>query len=397
MTETAPPYDAGPASTRDAWMALAITVAATAVAMLVDRTVFELFNAPKIYDKDLGRLLRVMGFAGTWLAIALAVGFQHDGREARRTVARRRGWLLFWSPMLAGALAELLKIVVRRERPALNDGAYGFRPWDERTWSGAGLAFPSSHAAVAFGGAFMLARVFPRAKWVGIALAVGCGVTRIAARAHFVSDVAFAAGLGWLVSWFLWRKWQPSEIVPSSSARGAREAVKLVALAVALSAATSDAGAQAQPEPVGVQRAATTVAAPPSQCSDYEDCALGLLPSFAGISVVRGGREERLQTLGFFLPGGSLDGVFAGDSVAQRFGRAALRERRIAVALTATAIATVSFIGALDGDDYNPIIGLAVAGSAQALASAYFQLKADASLSRAVWAFNRQFSARPRE
>lgn len=206
------------ASARQAWTALAITLAATVVALLVDRTAFELFNAPKVYDKDFGRLLRVMGFAGTWVALALAVGLTSDGSQPARRIARRRGWLVFWSPVLAGALAEVLKIVVRRERPALNDGACGFRPWDERTWSGSGLAFPSSHAAVAFGGAFMLARMFPRAKWVGIALAVGCGVTRIAARAHFVSDVVFAAGLGWFVSWALWRRWAPATAAPASPA-----------------------------------------------------------------------------------------------------------------------------------------------------------------------------------
>ncbi|MBX3131987.1 MAG: phosphatase PAP2 family protein [Gemmatimonadaceae bacterium] len=196
---------AGPPTARAAWVALGVTSAATATSLLVDRTVYELFNAPGVYDKDLGKLLRVMGFAGTWLFLALAVGLQHDGSEAARTIARRRGWLIFWAPVLSGALAEVLKIVVRRQRPGLNDGAYGFRPWDERTWSGAGLAFPSSHAAVAFGGAFILARLFPRARWVVIVLALGCGVTRIVARAHFVSDVVFAAGLGWLVSWWLWR------------------------------------------------------------------------------------------------------------------------------------------------------------------------------------------------
>lgn len=198
-------------STRSAWIALAITVAATAVAMLVDRGVYELFNAPKVYDKDFGRLLRVMGFAGTWIALALALSMHHDGSDAGKRVALRRGWLTLWAALLSGALAEVLKILVRRERPAIHDGAYGFRPWDERTWSGSGLSFPSSHAAVAFGGAFILARMFPRAKWVGIALAVGCGVTRILARAHFVSDVVFAAGIGWLVSRWLWRGWRPAD------------------------------------------------------------------------------------------------------------------------------------------------------------------------------------------
>lgn len=187
-------------STRSAWVALAVTIAATAVAMLVDRTVYEFINAPNVYASDLGKLLRVMGFAGTWLALALAVGLVQG---------TRRGWLLFWSPMLAGALAEVLKIAIRRERPVMNDGAYGFRAWDERTWSGSGLAFPSSHTAVAFGGACMIARLFPRARWVGYVLAAGCGLTRIGARAHFLSDVVFAAGLGWLVSWALFR-WQAS-------------------------------------------------------------------------------------------------------------------------------------------------------------------------------------------
>jgi membrane-associated phospholipid phosphatase len=209
MTETPAQYDGGPMPLRQGWIALAITIAATAVAMLVDRTVFEFINAPTVYDKDLGKLLRVMGFAGTWVALALAVGLQHAGDDNARTRARRRGVLLFLSPVLAGALAEVMKILVRRERPAIHDGAYGFRDWSERTFSGGGLAFPSSHAAVAFGGAFMLARLFPRARWVGIVLAVGCALTRVLARAHFVSDVVFAAGLGWLVSWALWRKWAP--------------------------------------------------------------------------------------------------------------------------------------------------------------------------------------------
>ena len=201
----------GEATTRGAWTALAITVGATAVAMLVDKAVYDVVNAPNVYASDLGKLLRIMGFAGTWVALALAVGLHQGALPERRPAARRRAWLLFWSPMLAGAVAELVKILVRRQRPAINDGFFGFRPWDERTWSGAGLAFPSSHTAVAFGGAAMLARLFPRARWVGYTLAAGCALTRVVARAHFVSDVVFAAGLGWLVAWLLWRRWAPTQ------------------------------------------------------------------------------------------------------------------------------------------------------------------------------------------
>ena len=372
MTETAATAAASP---RQAWRALAITIAATAVALLVDRTVYELFNAPHVYDKDLGRLLRVMGFAGTWLALALAVGFQHDGTDAGHARARRRGWLLFWSPMLAGALAELLKIAVRRERPALNDGAYGFRPWDERTWSGAGLAFPSSHTAVAFGGAFMLARLFPRARWVGLALAAGCGVTRILARAHFVSDVVFAAGLGWLVSWWLTRRW---------GRVAALGVVAVLALAAPRAAMAQQATAPAAAAPEG-----------PLDCLEYDRCALGILPRFGGLAVVRGLQEEQVALLGFVIPGRRLDAVFAGDTLAQRYGRSAHRARWIGSVLTVTGLLTLGAAGpvAIESDDaLGKFTAIALAGGVQMFAAAYYQFKADAELSRAVFAYNRRFA-----
>jgi membrane-associated phospholipid phosphatase len=200
VSDVSPPYTVT-LSARPAWRALGITLVATALSLLVDRWVFNNVQNPTVYDHDWGRLLRVMGFAGTWVALAAAVRL-HGG-----AAATRRAWLVFWSPMVAGALAELIKLVVRRERPALHDGFYGFRPFDERTWNAAGLAFPSSHAAVAFGGAAILARLYPRARWVGYTLAVGCAITRLLTRAHFVSDVVFAAGLGWLVAWLLARRW----------------------------------------------------------------------------------------------------------------------------------------------------------------------------------------------
>jgi membrane-associated phospholipid phosphatase len=188
-------------SARAAWRALAITIGATLLTLLADRWVYQHVQNPNVYDRDWGRLLRAMGFAGTWIALAAFVRLQGGASAARRA------WLVFWSPVVAGAVAELLKLVVRRERPGLHDGLYGFRPFDERTWNAAGLAFPSSHAAVAFGGAAMLARLYPRARWVGYTLAAGCAYTRLLARAHFVSDVVFAAGLGWLVAWLLVRRW----------------------------------------------------------------------------------------------------------------------------------------------------------------------------------------------
>ncbi len=192
-----------------AWRVPVITLVAFVAASFVDKWAFDHIYNASVYSHDWGRLLRVTGFLGTWAVLAWGVRAVEGEDPTRRPLATRRALLLFWAASLGGLAAEILKIVIRRERPALHDGLYGFRPWDERTWSGGGLSLPSSHAAVAFGGAAMLARLYPRARWVGYTLAVGCGVTRVLARAHFVSDVVLAAGLGWLTAWLLARRWPP--------------------------------------------------------------------------------------------------------------------------------------------------------------------------------------------
>lgn len=191
---------------RDAWRVAAVALVAFVAATLADKWVFDAIHDPKVYERDWGRLLRVMGFQGTWFALALAVGLHDGGVTPPLARPRRRAWLIFWAPALAGLVAEVLKITIRRERPGLHDGLYGFRDWADRTWSGGGLALPSSHAAVAFGGAAMLAHLFPRARWVGYTLAAGCAATRLMARAHFASDVVLGAALGWFAAFVLARR-----------------------------------------------------------------------------------------------------------------------------------------------------------------------------------------------
>lgn len=209
MTDAAVARAGAAGEARAAWRALAITLVAVLVTTAADPWVYLNVHDPRVYERDWGRLLRVMGFLGTWLAMALAVRLLEGGEPARVPRARRRANLLFWSAAAGGLAAEVLKLLLRRERPGLHDGLYGFRPFDERTWSTSGLALPSSHTMVAFAGAAMLARLYPRARWVGYALAAGCGITRVMSRAHFASDVALGAGVGWLVTWAIARRWPP--------------------------------------------------------------------------------------------------------------------------------------------------------------------------------------------
>jgi len=200
--------------TRDAWRALAITLVAFGVASLLDQWAYQHLANARVYDQDWGRFLRIQGFLGTWLALAIAVRLHEGGDERLRALASRRAWLLVGSAALGGALAEVLKLAIRRERPEAHDGLYGFRAFGENTWSTGGLGLPSSHALVAFGGAAMLARLYPRARWVGYVLAAGCALSRVMSRAHFLSDVTLAAGLGWLVAWSLARRWSPDGVAP---------------------------------------------------------------------------------------------------------------------------------------------------------------------------------------
>jgi membrane-associated phospholipid phosphatase len=196
---------------RELWRGLGITIALFALAWVVDREVYQRVALPTVYDKDWGRLLRIIGFLPTWIALAVGIALAEGGAPADRPRARRRGWLLFWGAAGSGIAAELLKLTLRRERPGPHDGLHVFRDFAERTFSSAGLALPSSHTMVAFGGAAMLSRLYPRARWVGYTLAAGCGISRVLHRAHFLSDVVLAAGAGWLVAALIAARWGTAE------------------------------------------------------------------------------------------------------------------------------------------------------------------------------------------
>jgi len=200
----------------------ALMAVALALATLLDPWAWAHIVRPDIYESDLGRMLRIQGFFPLWIAVSLAIALVDRGRDgvgiaepagrrpagtepvAPRPAWYARGALVVASPAVAGLLGEVIKLVVRRERPTSIDASYHFRPWSDHPFHSGGLGFPSSHAIVAFGAASMLARLFPRARAVFYLLAVGCAFTRVAARAHFFSDVVAAALLGWLTAAVLW-------------------------------------------------------------------------------------------------------------------------------------------------------------------------------------------------
>jgi membrane-associated phospholipid phosphatase len=182
------------AADRPSWTRwLVLSALAIVAAHLLDEVAWRLVRVPAVYEKDWGRLLRSMGYLPFWLLMALAWWLQ-----VRDDALRRSGtWLLALGPTLGGVAAELLKLLVRRVRPDAEQFGYAFRAFAEGPLSNRGMGMPSSHTLVAFAGAFALARLFPRARWVFYLLAAGCGLSRVMATAHFLSDTVVAACVAW--------------------------------------------------------------------------------------------------------------------------------------------------------------------------------------------------------
>ncbi|MEY3701772.1 MAG: hypothetical protein RI891_1064, partial [Gemmatimonadota bacterium] len=69
---------------RELWRALGLTLVLFAVAWVVDREVYQRVSLPTVYDTDWGRLLRIMGFLPTWIALAVGIALTEGEDPARR-------------------------------------------------------------------------------------------------------------------------------------------------------------------------------------------------------------------------------------------------------------------------------------------------------------------------
>jgi membrane-associated phospholipid phosphatase len=186
-----------PVNRRAVALFVLLSVAGFFVIGQFDMAVYHVFEGRHVGDSDLIKMFRVMGFLGTWLLAAAALALV-DG-------AWRRALLLLSAPVAAGIVGEVLKQLIRRTRPMDFHGEHHSIPWSEFHWSTSHLSAPSSHAIVAFGAAWLLCRLFPRATPVWLTLATGCAATRVIVSAHFVSDVFLSAVAGYAVVWLIWR------------------------------------------------------------------------------------------------------------------------------------------------------------------------------------------------
>jgi len=102
------------------------------------------------------------------------------------------------APAVLGAALAATAFLVWALKWLANRGVdgvfYGF-------WQGErGIMFPSGHTAMAFAVCTVIGRVWPRARWPALLIAVGVAVSRVC-LVHFLSDVVAGALLGSAVGW----------------------------------------------------------------------------------------------------------------------------------------------------------------------------------------------------
>lgn len=138
------------------------------------------------------KVLRLPGEFYFTLTIALIAILLHPWKW-------RAGGLVCLAVIVGAALYSVIKWLVGRRRPNMNM-PYEFSPfiggWNGWLFSEPNLSFPSGHATCAFATAAALAVLYPRGRWAFYVAAALTGLERVAERAHYLSDVVAAAGLG---------------------------------------------------------------------------------------------------------------------------------------------------------------------------------------------------------
>ena len=177
-----------------------IAAVALALAHLLDRWFYDHFVDRSPWKPirrlpDWRMMFRIAGYLPFWWLVSLGVLL-----AAEKSRTRRRGLAYLSLTPVAGALvSEIVKFLLRRERPIDHGGEYFFRPFDGILTT-SGLAFPSSHALVAFSAAAALTRLYRKGWPLWWLIAIGCGLSRVAMRHHFLSDITLGAILGYLVA-----------------------------------------------------------------------------------------------------------------------------------------------------------------------------------------------------
>jgi membrane-associated phospholipid phosphatase len=179
---------------RDEWITAGALTGGTAILFSIDAPARTLLQRNHSHVAD--NLAEIGTYYGdAKYAIGFSGGLYFAGALCKNHDLRETGILIFESLGFAGLSTAVLKTVVGRSRPYLNEGSTRFKGFQLNNDH---LSFPSGHSTVAFAISSVLAqRVGNVGASIGFySLAVVTAASRIYNDEHWVSDTVLGAILG---------------------------------------------------------------------------------------------------------------------------------------------------------------------------------------------------------
>lgn len=141
----------------------------------------------------------------TFLALAALPRILTRISQAVLAAVMVRVGFLFAAIGLPSLLASLVKNMIGRARPGVPGtiDPFVFEPFH---WAPAYASLPSGHATTAFAALAAIGTLFPRARTAMLVFAIMIAISRVALKAHFVTDVLAGAVFG-IVGAILVRRW----------------------------------------------------------------------------------------------------------------------------------------------------------------------------------------------
>ncbi|HVR10127.1 MAG TPA: phosphatase PAP2 family protein [Thermoanaerobaculia bacterium] len=176
------------------WALFGTEVAAIVGVGAVDESLQRDVRRPKsTFADNLAKDFRTFGNYGSFEVLGgfyLGGLLAHDKRAQETTLDG-----LFASGIAGGLISPLLKVVIGRNRPNANQGAYNFHPFSLK------VSFPSGEATQAFAVASVISTQYPN-PWVELLSYTTAAITawgRVRENGHWVSDTLAGALIGFHV------------------------------------------------------------------------------------------------------------------------------------------------------------------------------------------------------
>lgn len=136
------------------------------------------------------------------LLLILSLAIWSSGYFFKRQRWVQAGRFSCYGLVLASLAVQIIKHLIGRPRPWLSDqGIVHLGPSLTNGYD----SFPSGHAVSSFAVAVVLARFYPRWRWLFYGLATLVGISRLYLDVHYTTDVIGGAILGIVMGWGLFR------------------------------------------------------------------------------------------------------------------------------------------------------------------------------------------------